>query len=247
MTPAGHRILVHLQSVADERAARAAEPGLQARVLAVKAYQQARFRRGYADLLRDTRYREAATFFLEELYGPGDFSERDTQFARIVPAMVRMFSDDIIATVEALAGLHALSERLDSRMGVHLPSPAVTRASYVAAWQAVGDPDGRREQIRLTLRVGTSLDRLTRNPVLRHTLRLMRGPARAAGLATLQSFLERGFDTFRQMRGAQPFLDIVSQREEALRQRLFAADAVTIATDSRGNPEDPIDPLVQLP
>ena len=61
------------------------------------------------------------------------------------------------------------------------------------------------------LAVGSALDRYTRNPLLRASLRLMRGPAAAAGLGALQGFLERGFDTFREMRGAREFLDTVAR------------------------------------
>ena len=73
----------------------------------------------------------------------------------------------------------------------------------------------------LTRRVADALDVYTRNPLLRHSLRLMRGPARLAGLAQLQGFLESGFDTFRAMRGAQQFLDTVVQRERAVADWLF--------------------------
>jgi hypothetical protein len=59
--------------------------------------------------------------------------------------------------------------------------------------------------------------------MLRHSLRLMRGPARAAGLGALQSFLEAGFDTFRGMRGAEEFLSLIGQRERALAAALFAS------------------------
>jgi hypothetical protein len=69
--------------------------------------------------------------------------------------------------------------------------------------------------------VGRSLDGLTRNPLLRHSLRLMRAPARAAGMAALQTFLEAGFDTFRAMRGADEFLELVGRRERALASALF--------------------------
>ncbi|HEU6455230.1 MAG TPA: hypothetical protein VN201_07180, partial [Roseateles sp.] len=77
----------------------------------------------------------------------------------------------------------------------------------------------------LTMAVGEALDHLTRKPLLRQTLRLMRGPAQMAGLGALQNFLESGFDTFRAMRGAADFLSTVRQREEVLAGRLFAADA----------------------
>jgi hypothetical protein len=52
----------------------------------------------------------------------------------------------------------------------------------------------------------------------------MRTPAQAAGLAALQQFLERGFDTFRQLRGAAGFLQIVAKRDRAQAALLFAAD-----------------------
>jgi hypothetical protein len=59
---------------------------------------------------------------------------------------------------------------------------------------------------------------------------LMRGPARAAGLADLQTFLERGFDTFRAMKGAEQFLAWVAQRERTLVATLFLVDPADAAT-----------------
>ena len=95
-------ILRELGRVEAERQARQRDPRLAARVLALKRYQQARFARTHADLLADARYGPAARFFLEDLYGPQDFAERDAQFARIVPALVRMFPQEIVETVQSL-------------------------------------------------------------------------------------------------------------------------------------------------
>ncbi|HEV8691100.1 MAG TPA: hypothetical protein VGQ91_12440 [Ideonella sp.] len=215
------RILAHLQAVQVLRDARATDVGHTTRVTAVKAYQQARFARSHADLLANERYRAAARFFLEDLYGPQDFAERDAQFARIVPALARLFPQDIVATVESLAALHALSESLDDDMGRHLGFDEVNAVAYQAAWQATGRVPDRVHQIDLVLELGRRLDHYTRNRLLRHTLRLMRGPARAAGLGSLQAFLERGFDTFGSMQGAGEFLALIEQRERALMQALF--------------------------
>lgn len=245
MSTAAARILAHLDVVAAERAARASDPALEARVVSLKRYQQSRFRRGYGDLLDSPRYGAAARFFLEELYGPDDFSDRDAQFARIVPALVRLFPDEIVDTVETLGALHALSERLDSRMAAALGDGAIRPAAYVRAWQATGEPELREDQVRLTLAVGRALDGFTRNPVLRHSLKLMRGPARAAGLGELQAFLERGFDAFRGMRGADGFLDLVANRERALMRRLFEVELP--ASDDAALSQGSDDPLVQLP
>jgi hypothetical protein len=225
MPATAESILSHLDVVARERASRMASPSLLKRVERLKAYQQQRFSHTYADLLATPRYAGAAAFFLNELYGPGDFSSRDAQFVRVVPALVRVFPRDVVETVDTLAQLHALSERLDSAMAHHLSNDRIDAAAYVEAWQATGQAIERELQIALTLSVGQSLDELTRKPLLRHSLRMMRGPARAAGLSALQQFLESGFDTFRAMHGANEFLAIVSTREYLLAATLFDPDA----------------------
>jgi hypothetical protein len=228
-------ILELLRQVDEQRAQRAADPALAARVQAVKHYQHERFQHTYADLLAMPRYAKATRFFLEELYGPEDFTRRDTQFKRVVPGLVRLFPREVVMTVQTLGELHALSETLDTAMGRVVPPGPVDLAGYIAAWQAVGRPADREAQILLMRRVADALDVYTRNPLLRHSLRLMRGPARLAGLPQLQAFLEAGFDTFREMRGAQEFLDTVVQRERALAAWLFSAP-VPPAVDSRFPP-----------
>ncbi|MBN8489310.1 MAG: hypothetical protein J0M20_16495, partial [Burkholderiales bacterium] len=177
-------------------------------------------------------------------YGPQDFADRDAQFARIVPALVRMFPQEIVDTVQALVELHALTESLDGRMAVALPADEPDRLGYVQAWQQVGSRADRELQLTEVLSLGQQLDRYTRRPLLRQSLKLMRGPARAAGLGALQQFLERGFDTFGAMRGAQDFLARVQQRESALMSRLFEPDAVATVT-SRAPPVTEV--IGQLP
>lgn len=227
-------ILAGLATVERERSRRAADPALARRVGTLKHYQQQRLRHTYTDLLASTRYRQATTFFLEELYGPDDFVQRDLQFARVVPAIVRLFPGEVVGTVVALSQLHALSERLDTQMGEAMgdamgDATAETKegdtldaAAYGRAWRAVGQMDERERQIALMLQVGQSLDRHTRSRLLRASLHMMRAPARAAGLDALQLFLEAGFDAFGAMGGAQEFLQTIAERERALAAALFA-------------------------
>jgi hypothetical protein len=218
-------LLCELRTVDAERARRRADPALSARVTELKRFQQERFALCYADLLVSPRYAAASKFFLQQLYGPGDFSRRDAQFARVIPALTRLFPEEVVQTVAQLARLHALSEGLDSRMGELMGDDGeITGLRYARAWRNCGEPKSRQTQIDLTIAVGESLDRLTRKPMLRQTLRLMRGPAQLAGLADLQTFLECGFDTFRAMRGAAEFLGTVRQREERLAGDLFSGD-----------------------
>ena len=223
--PLADRITEHLRTVARLRAQRSADPPLAQRVLAVKTYQAQRFERSYADLLAHARYGAAARFFLDELYGPQEFSRRDAQFERVVPALVRLFPAELVATVEQLGELHALTEVLDDSAAQHLPSLPCTAAGYAAAWQGAGRAPARERQIGLTIAIGSALEGYTRSRLMRTTLRMMRGPAQAAGLQDLQRFLEAGFDAFGAMRGAGEFLDLVAQRERALAAALFAPDA----------------------
>lgn len=221
-------ILSDLAQVDAQRALRAADAALAAKVHALKLYQQRRFEKTYPDLLADPRHAKASLFFLNELYGPTDFSQRDAQFARIVPALVRLFPKDVAHTVQALTALHAMSERLDTAMAQQLDRTEWDAAAYLRAWQAVGEPGSRAQQIELILDVGRALDVYTRSPMLRHTLRLMRAPAKAAGLFSLQQFLEGGFDTFRAMRGADHFLQTVDERERAMAALLFAGGSAAL-------------------
>ena len=214
-------ILASLKSVDVERAARDAEYGLRLKVLALKEYQQQRFRHTYSDLLVHARYGPASQFFLEELYGPDDFSLRDSQFARVIPAMVRLFPKSVVSTVAALAELHALSEQLDTSMGRHLMRIPLDATGYVETWRATGRELDRTRQIALTLNVARALDGLTRKPLLWNSLRLMRRPARVAGLGELQLFLERGFERFKAMKGADEFIALVEHRERQLASALF--------------------------
>ena len=243
MSDIATRIQQSLAAVEVERRRRAATPGLAAAVDGLKAYQQQRFARTHAVLLAHPRYGRAANFFLNELYGPQDFTQRDAQFSRIVPALVRLFPADTVATVASLAAVHALSERLDTAMAIHLDGEAPTRARYVRAWQATGEPASRARQLELVMSVGEALDRHTRSLMLRASLKAMRGPARAAGMGALQTFLEAGFDAFGAMRGASEFLAAIQARETALATRLFEPAAVAAAT----GPLAPGDVLEQLP
>ncbi len=246
----GAAILRDLQTVESLRAERARDAALGRAVQRIKRYQQQRFMTTYGDLLASPRYGEAARFFLDDLYGPRDFAQRDAQFARIVPSLVRLFPTDVVNTVATLGRLHALSETLDSAMGRALAAAPgadeLDAPHYVRAWQATGQAAERERQIGLTIEVGHALEAYVRHPVLRGTLRMMRGPARLAGLASLQAFLESGFDAFAGMRGAEDFLATIGTRERALAEALFAPEAIAWATSPPGTVAQPAR-LGQLP
>lgn len=212
-----------LSRVRELRAARQANPSLAHKVEAIKRYQHARLQRDYVAWLADPRYRGAARFFLEQLYGPRDFSARDAQFSRIVPALERVLPVELRDTVVALIELHALTEEMDQAMAQCLSGDgSLDLAAYRSAWVRVGRPELRARQVELMLLIGRSLDRHTRSALLGVTLRLMRVPAHAAGLGDLQEFLEDGYQAFRAMKGAEDFLVSVARNERAQIEALFS-------------------------
>ena len=222
------------------RQVHACDPVLAASVQAIKTFQARRFAGTYSDLLESGSYRDAARFFLDELYSDKDYADRDAQFARIAGALQKLFPQQVVATAVSLAQLHVLTEELDHAMAVAWRSleldgrPSADCPRYIAAWRSVGQRAERERQLQVVQEIGLELARLTRLPGLRLMLKMMRRPAHAAGLASLQGFLELGFDTFadmaRRRQGVDVFLSLINEREAALMTLLFDGEPVTCET-----------------
>lgn len=217
---AGATLKQHLGQL---KALRGDEAVTPARLTELKAFQSERLARWYADIADQPRYRLATGFFLGDLYGPKDFSRRDAAMMRILPVMVRTLPDKAVETATQAIELEALSESLDHRVAAALEPGPVDEERYARAYRTGSTRPERERQIELIVAVGRDLDSLVRKPLVHRTLRLMRTPARLAGLSDLQDFLERGFESFRAMDGADAFLELIRDRETALLERLFSA------------------------
>ncbi len=222
---AADRIRTHLDRVQQLRL-QAQGAGLAAAVNEVKQLQAQRFRATYADLIRDPACAPATRFFLDELYGVRDFAQRDAQFGRIAGALERLFPEAVAQLAVDLAETHALTEVLDHELARHWLSlaPELARAQrYTLSWRLANDRPARERQLAVVQHMGRELQRLTRMKPLRLALRMMRNPARAAGLDALQHFLESGFDAFAALGDARRFLDTISERESRWIGTLFDA------------------------
>jgi hypothetical protein len=220
-----------------------ANPDL-ARALAYLARWQAnRLGATYADLAADERYRDAVAFFRNDLYG-ADFAERDAELGRAVPMMARMLPESVLVAVANAIELNALSQELDRLLIAQLPrhDESFTVAEYCGAYRAMGERAARERQIRLTGEVGSALDAFVQKPFVQTALMMMRHPARAAGFAVLQEFLERGYSAFRKMRGAASFLAMIGQRERALMEAIFAGEDAPFADPMPGGATSPNGP-----
>ena len=199
------------------------DAALAARLRALEAYQARRLARDHADLHADERYRLAVDFFLEDLYGPQDLSERDAQMVRALDKLARFLP---LAGLSALAHafeLHVLTLELDAATAARLTGAVIPDdRAYALAYRAAGRRRDRERQIELLVVVGELLDSVAHRPEVGLMVVLARAPAHAAGYGHLQDFLERGYRAFRAMDGADRFLEIVIGRERALLERLFS-------------------------
>ena len=210
-----------LKLVAAERQAARREPSLLAARSALKRYQSQRLGQTHADLLANPNTAGAARFFLEELYGENDLSQRDVDLERIIPTLQKTLSYETLHTITEAIVLDALSERLDTAMARVL-GEQFSEAMYVEAYRSATSLEERVRQLDLVQELGDSLCQLVNIPLLSVTLSLMKGPARLAGLGRLHEFLHEGFTTFKRMSKPQQFVATIVGRERQVMERIFA-------------------------
>ena len=220
MSPATRALQRHLEALKALRIA----PGVpRERLAALKAWQASRLTATYADLVDEPRYAAATRFFLDDLYGPKDFTARDDAMIRILPTMSRLLPESAVETAALAIELEALTEALDQRLAKALPPrAAIDTETYARAYRESSTPAERRRQVALAIAVGRGLDALVKKPLVLRMLKLMRTPAKLAGLGDFQDFLERGFAAFASMGGARAFLETLEEREEELVRSYFA-------------------------
>ena len=195
----------------------------------LRRWQAERLRSSFAGFLEDPGQRPAAEFFLTDIYGDRDFTQRDADIARVMPMMQRLLPAPLLETIAAGIELGALTHALDLDMAEALGRLAPRRrvldaALYAQAYREVGGKARRDRQIALIGQVGRGLGSALRAHGVATLLRFARGPARAAGLAELQGFLERGFAAFGALDDPVGFIDGIVADERRVARRLFAGD-----------------------
>ena len=215
----------HLAVAKALRAEANADPRMKQDRLRLRAWQAERLAATYRDLLASARYHDAARFFLTDLYGPKDFSERDHEIERILPTMSATLPAAGIRTIALAIEVDALSEELDAAMVAELrrdrAMAKITAEAYAGAYRRAAHRRQRERQLGLIGEIGEALAALTRRPLIHAALRIMRGPAKLAGLAELHMFLEHGYDAFHRMGDPVEFLETIATREEIILRQLF--------------------------
>lgn len=195
----------------------------------IQTWQRQRLAETYADLTSQDRYAAAGDFFLDELYGGLHFRQRDQEMERVLPVMVRMLRDDMILALAEAFELQALSLDFDMQMTAQFQKAGwndLNMSRYAEIYRACGQAHEREQQIILIRDLGIVLNKLVHHRLVMMLIRMLRGPAIAAGFGLLQSFLENGLNAFRIMGDGTVFIEAIWQRENEFMRRLLAGEEV---------------------
>jgi len=191
----------------------------------LQSWQQDRLATTFDDLMQQDEYHPAVTFFLTELYGGLDFRERDQDMHRVMPVMKRFLPDKILYIMSEAFELQAISLEFDMEMAQYLSLQEIRELDmnqYCEVYRACSDKPGRERQILLIKKLGYDLERLKNKLLVNTLVRLLRGPAHAAGFGKLQEFLESGLGSFRAVKDIRYFNETIYQREWKAMESLFA-------------------------
>lgn len=182
----------------------------------LKNYQSAKLRITHAASLANPQTKQAAEFFLTEIYGTNS-SLRVSDLERFIPSMEKILPASALETITTALELQALSEEMDTKMAAILGT-TFTDAEYDRAFEFLGERDSQLDMIES---VGNSLAQLVRIPFISGTLKMMRLPAKIAGIEQLHNFIERGFNTFKMLPDAKSFVSDLVGRERVDNKRKF--------------------------
>jgi len=193
----------------------------------LQQWQRERLTDSYRDLASQGNSRPACDFFLNELYGGLDFLERDQEMNKVMPLMERFLPGNALMSLASAFELQAISLEFDVEMARILYARGVVELDvpeYGSLYRACGKRAVREKQIQLILQIGIDLADLVGKRLISGLVRLLRGPAHAAGFGALQEFLESGLVSFRKLDDPVLFMDTIYRREWSSMQKLFEGD-----------------------
>ena len=191
----------------------------------LQSWQLERLTVTFKDLYEQEGYRHAVEFFVSDLYGGLDFRQRDQEMSRVMPIMIRFLPDKALVALAEAFELQAISLEYDFIMAEYMAVQGIRELdleAYCDVYRACSERAGRERQIQLFPKIGRDLNKLVRKSIVNYLLRMLRGPAHAAGFGKLQEFLETGLASFRALEDADYFVDTIYQREWGAMERLFA-------------------------
>ena len=220
-------LLRQLQASGDIQHVDIASAKLEPRLALLRTWQSNRLAATYADLLTNKHYRPAGLFFLSDIYGPRDFTQRDHDAQRLHEILSRLLPAPMLKQLADVIELNQLTTALDNQMvdvlfaelGV---TDAIAPAIYAEGYRRCANQAERTLQIDLIVQVLSEAAQGAHWPGVGVALKLAGGTARKAGWIELYDFIERGYNAFRQIKDVKAFVTTIEQRERRILDQIFA-------------------------
>jgi len=193
----------------------------------LRIWQSERLKKTHSDILNNTKYGPACNFFLNDIYAPKDFSQRDNDIEYLYEVMSSVLPKFLLKLIRNTIILNNLTTELD----IHLldvlknnfsPPFCITPERYTEGYRICDNYNERKKQIDLLIEIGQEVDTGTKIPLVATALRLARGPAAKTGWADVHQFIENGFTAFKKMGSAEKFLRIIQKREMLILDQIFS-------------------------
>lgn len=185
----------------------------------------------YDDLRDRPGYDDAIDYIVADLTGPG-IADRDRELEKVVPVMTRFLPTKALKALalamELNARVLAINLGIEGELRERIAAGSISERDYCLASRAVSSFEECQELVAMTRSAGESLEQIIRVPMIGSLLRSMRVPARMAGVADLQVFLEKGFRTITALDDVHEFLDIMDQRMTAVFRHVFEAPVASL-------------------
>lgn len=193
--------------------------------LALQVFQSHRLRRDYRDLSAMAQYTPVGEFFFEEMYGPRDFTDRDTS-ARRLQGFLHLFPGVHLRDIEEVLDLLELTVRLDDQLArlmyVATAPLDFDEPTYEQFYRQQDNYDERLRQIDLVRSCMLNVFHLSRSTLLGIALHRSRLVARLAGIEAVHTFLTKGYDALRGVQSIDHFSDTIYSRELQRLKRIYA-------------------------
>jgi hypothetical protein len=212
------QIIRHLHGMATMQNI-AEKADLMPTIRAVQTWQCKRLLVSHQEMYQQKRFKPAVEFFINELYGPKDFSQRDQDIARIVPKMSKFLPEKALQSLASALHLNTLSFELDFDLAKNLAGEPINRETYAKAYISCNNLTARQQQIDYIRTLGHDLADVVRMKGISSLLFISRKPAKMAGVLALHEFLEAGYKAFKKLGNVEDFiLPVIDKEQQLLRQ-----------------------------
>lgn len=218
-------VLHHAQQSQEAKHERVSGTGLSPQMARLREFQCERIAQTYRDFAAQPQYAPVMQFFLEDLYGARDYTQRDYDAARVHNFLKKFVPAEMLKLVTDAIELTQLSHTLDEKLLWVLIQEldfreTLTPELYAEAYRRCDNADERERQIELLVGVMHDAATVAHFPLTGVGLRMAKGPMHAAGWHEMYAFLERGQQAFSKVKKPEKFLEAIQERETEIMDKI---------------------------